>query len=190
MTSCPQPPQWKRPFADRLVAALRLDRTVFDEVEHDADAIGQAAAVVALGALAQGIGGVDAASTTELIAGIVAMVVVGFLGWLVSSGVIWLIGVQVMGGRSDYPELLRTLGFASAPRVLWLLGVLPLGPLHAALGFLVLILTTVAFVLAVRQALEVTTGRALLVCVLGMIAGFLLAVGVGTLIGLGATLAR
>jgi hypothetical protein len=179
----------RRPFADRLLAALRLDHTVFQEVERDGEAGGQAAAVVALSALAQGIGGTEPGSTIELVAGIIGMVVVGFLGWVVSTSVIWLIGVQILGGRSSYRELLRTLGFASAPKVLWLLGVLPLGKLHAVLGFSIVVLTTIAFVLAVRQALEVTTGRALLVCVLGIVASFLLAFAVGTLIGLGAGLA-
>ncbi|MEW6270358.1 MAG: YIP1 family protein [Thermodesulfobacteriota bacterium] len=190
MTSCPSPPQWKRPFPDRLVAALRLDRTVFAEVARDADAMGQAAGVVALSSLAQGIGGIQATSTTELVGGIVAMVVVGFLGWLASTGVIWLIGVGLLSGRSDYPELLRTLGFASAPKLLWLAGVLPLGPLYAVLGLVIFVLTLLALVLAVRQALEVTTGRAVLVCVLGVLTGFALAFAVGTLIGLGAGLAR
>ena len=47
-----------------------------------------------------------------------------------------------------------------------------------------LALTTVASILAVRHALDVTTGRAILVCVLGMLVSFALAVAIGTVIGL------
>ena len=57
MQACPVQPQWRRPFPDRLVAVLRLDTTVFEEVEHDHEATTQAAAVIALASLAQGLSG-------------------------------------------------------------------------------------------------------------------------------------
>ncbi|HEY8516217.1 MAG TPA: YIP1 family protein [Candidatus Binatia bacterium] len=190
MTS-PRPTEWKRPFTDRLLGALRLDQSVFAEVARDPDAMGQAAAVVALGALAQGIGGVQATSTSELILGIAAMVLSGFFGWIVSTAVIWLVGVGLLGARAEYPDLLRTLGFTNAPKLLWLLGALPLGPaLFAAIGLTIFVWTIAALVLGVRQALGVTTGRAVLVCVLGMIAGLVLALVMGAMIGLGAGLVR
>lgn len=185
MQSCPVPPQLNRPFPDRVMAALRLDGSVFEEVERDQDAIGQAAAVIALAGVAQGIGGLEATSTVSLLAGIVATTIASFLGWVVSTAVIWLIGVKIMSGNSDFPELLRTLGFASAPKVLLLLGVLPLGPARPLLGILVVILTTVAFVMAVRHALDVSTGRAVVVCLLGIAASVFLAALFGAFLGAG-----
>ena len=118
------------------------------------------------------------------------MVLLGFLGWLMSTALIWLIGVKIMGGASDYVELLRTMGFASAPKVLLLLGVLPLGPLAYLLGAGVTVLTTIAAILAVRQALEVTTGRAIVVCVVALVASFAVAAAIGTLIGIGVGIAH
>jgi predicted neutral ceramidase superfamily lipid hydrolase len=153
MQACPVQPQWKRSFPDRLVSAIRLDVTVFDEVEHDPDAIGQAFWVVVLGSI-------------------------------VGTGLIWLIGVRMMGCTSDYAELLRTVGFASAPKVLFLIGVLPLGAASYLLGLLIMILTTVASVLAVRQALDVTTGRAVMVCIVAMVASFVIAAVLGAFIGM------
>lgn len=184
MQACPVQPQWRRPFPDRLIAAIRLDATVFDEVEHDPDAIGQAFWVIVLASLAQGLGGLQAPSIPALLGGLVGITLAGLLGWVVGTGVIWLIGVRMMGGTSDYAELLRTVGFASAPKVLFLIGVLPLGPASYLLGLLVLILTTVASVLAVRQALDVTTGRAIVVCVVAMVASFVIAAVLGTFIGM------
>jgi hypothetical protein len=184
MQACSVPPQWRRPFADRLVGALRLDRTVFEEVEHDHDAMGQAASVIFLASLAQGLGGVAAPSIPALLGALVGLTVVGFLGWLVSTGVIWLIGVKLMGCSSDYAELLRTMGFASAPKILFLIGVLPIGKAGYALGFVVMILTIAAAVLAIRHALDVTTGRAILVCVLAIVASVLLAASFAALAGL------
>lgn len=187
MQPAPAPPQWKRPFPDRLLAALRLDKTVFEEVEHDPGAVGQAAGVVFLGSLAQGLGGIQAQSIPALLGALVGLVIVGFLGWLVSTGVIWLIGVKLMGCTSDYAELLRTMGFASAPKILFLIGVLPIGRLGYGLGVLVMLLTLSAAVLAIRHALDVSTGRAVLVCVLAVITSVLLAAVFATLAGLTAS---
>lgn len=190
MQACPVQPQWRRPFPDRLLAVLRLDATVFEEVEHDEEAIGQAAAVIFLASLAQGLGAVDAPSIPALIGALVGIVVAGFVGWIVSSGLIWLIGVRFMGCSSDFGELLRTIGFASAPKVLFLLGVLPLGVLSYALGLAVVALTAVTSILAVRHALDVTTGRAIVVCLVAMAVSFVLALAVATVIGVGLGLAR
>lgn len=184
MQACPVQPQWKRPFADRLVAAIRLDATVFDEVENDRDAIGQAFWVVVLASFAQGLGGIHAASIPALLGGLVGVTLAGLVGWVVGTGLIWLIGVKAMGCSSDFGELLRTMGFASAPKVLFLIGVLPLGWAEHLLGVLVLILTTVAAVLAVRQALDVTTGRAVMVCVVAAVASFIVAAVIGAVIGI------
>lgn len=184
MQACPVQPQWRRPFPDRLVAVLRLDTTVFEEVEHDQEATAQAALVIVLASLAQGLGGLVAPSIPALIGGLIGIVVAGFVGWLIATGVIWAIGVKLMGCTSDFGELLRTMGFATAPKILFLLGVLPLGRLAFVLALGVGTLNTITSVLAVRHALDVSTGRAILVCVLGLVAAFLLLVAVGTVISL------
>lgn len=164
-----------RPFSQRLLGALRLDASVYEEVEHDPSALGQAAGVIALGALAQGLGALGWGG----IGALVGAVVMAFVSWLFSTAIVWAIGVKAMGHTSDYPELLRTLGFASAPNILLALGVLPIGPLRGILFFAVGIVTLIAWVLAARQALDVTTGRAVLVCILAVGVAMLLAVILG-----------
>ena len=91
-----------------------------------------------------------------------------------AAGIIWAIGVWYLKHTSDYPELLRTLGFASAPQLLFALGLIPLGPLLGLLAFLILGLSVAAWVIAVRQALDVSTGRAVGICLLAAIANALL----------------
>jgi hypothetical protein len=184
MQACPVQPQWKRPFADRLVAAIRLDATVYDEVENDPEAIGQAFWVVVLASFAQGLGAIDAPSIPALLGGLMGVILAGIVGWVVGAALVWAIGVKLMGCTSDYGELLRTMGFASAPKILLLIGVLPLGAAEHVLGVLILILTTVAAVLAVRQALDVTTGRAVVVCVVAAVASFVVAGMIGAVIGI------
>ena len=158
----------QRTFGERILAALKLDASVYEEVEHDVDSMKQAAAVIAIAAVAQGLGAVSQAG----IGGLVSAVIGGFLGWVVSAAVIWLIGVRLMGHTSDFPELLRTLGFASVPQFLMVLGLLPLGPLRGVLALVVFVLLVISFVVAVRQALDVATGRAVLICVLAVLAQF------------------
>ncbi|MCP3987023.1 MAG: hypothetical protein GY723_21755 [bacterium] len=164
------PPAVQRNFQDRVIGALMLDATVFEEVEHDESSLGQAATVVAIAAVAGGIGALGSGGVTGLIGG----VVLAGLAWVIGAAVVWLVGVQMMGHSSDLPQLLRTLGFASAPGVLRVLGIIPLLGWIAALA--AAILSLIAWVIAVRQALDVDTGQAVLVCVLAFFAQ--LAIGV------------
>lgn len=154
-------------FGERVIGALKLDSAIYDEVEHDPEALGQAAGVIALAAVCSGIGS-SAAGGGAIVGGVIS----AFLGWILATAIVWAIGVRAMGHGSDYSELLRTLGFASAPQLFLILGVVPLlGPL---VGLVVAIWGLAAYVVAVRQALDVETGRAVLVCVLAWGAALLL----------------
>ena len=81
--------------------------------------------------------------------------------------------------RADIGELLRTIGFATAPGILRIFGLVP------GLGVPMVVISAVwmlaAMIVAVRQALDFTsTGRAVAVCGLG----WLFAVGFAVLFGL------
>ena len=172
-----------RSFGARLVGAFKLDASVYEEVEHDTSAFGQAAAVVALSALAQAAGTFGETGS----GGALASLAGGLVGWFLGTGLVWLIGVAIMNHTSDYGELLRTLGFATAPGMFAVLGVLPLGPAEALLGLAIFALSTIAAVIAVRQALDVGTGRAIVVCVLANLVPVALAMALGLLlVGTGA----
>ncbi len=166
-----------RSFTERIIGAMKLDASVYDEVEHDENALSQAVAVVALGAVAAGIG-----TAGEGSGGMVAGVVGSVVGWLVSAAFVWFIGVKWMEHTSDYPELLRTLGFASAPQLALVLAVIPLlGPLVA---LVVVFWGLAAYVVAVREALDVTTERALVVCILAFGAKVLTVLVLGAALGI------
>ena len=145
-------------FLERLMGALRLDAAIYAEVEHDPNATAQAAGVVILTAVAAGFGAPQGG-----LGAIPGSVLGSLLGWLVSTWLIWVIGVVWMKHASDYPELLRTLGFASAPQIFMVFG------LVADAEWIVLIAalwSLAAYVIAVREALDVTTGRAIAVCLI------------------------
>jgi hypothetical protein len=160
----------------RMMRAMRLESALYEEVEADTNATSQALLVVVIASVASGIGGVGHGGVVGLVAG----VVMALLGWAVWAGLTYVIGTRLLPGpntKSDMGELLRTTGFAASPGIVRVLGVIPLlgVPVNLVAGIWML----AAFVVAVRQALDYeSTGRAVLVCVIGWLVymGFILAV--------------
>lgn len=165
-----------RSFAARFLGAMRLDASIFEEVEHDPGALGQAAAVVAIAGLARGIQVLPEQGWVAAGASLVA----SFAMWFAVTAAVTAIGVRIFHGTSNFAELLRTLGFAAAPLVILAVGALPLGDFGTALSALIHAAAVGALVLAVRQALDTNTTRALIVCVgavgLGLALLFLLGI--------------
>jgi hypothetical protein len=149
-------------MADRMIGAARLDVATYEEVESDYSATGQAALVVAIVALASAIGGAGAGGV-----GILGGIFSAIVGWLVWAGIAYLIGDKLFGGTASWGELLRTLGFAQAPGVLLILAIIPV--LGWVVQFVVGIWLLVAGVIAIRQALDFSTGRAILTAIVGWI---------------------
>lgn len=164
-----------RSFGQRFLAALRLESALYEEVEHDGGALGQATLVVALGGLASGVMAASVLGAPGLLSGIVS----SFLAWLVWTAIVWGIGVKLFDHTSNFEELLRTLGFVAAPQVLYVIALVPVQVVRWIVGLVVLAMTVLAFVRAVRQALDVDTGRALFVSFLSVVAyvAILLVVG-------------
>ena len=71
----------------------------------------------------------------------------------------------VLGGTATWGELLRTIGFAQTPGVLQVLGIIPV--LGGLIRFAVAIWVLIAGIIAIRQALDVGTGKAILTAALG-----------------------
>jgi hypothetical protein len=155
-------------FTERAIGAAKLDPAIYEEVEHDPAAMGQAVAIVLIASVAAGIGTAGQDGSAGLVTGAVA----SLLGWGVWAAVTWLVGTRLLPGpttEADIGQLLRTIGFSAAPGAFAALGFLPvvggLIALAAALWQLA------AMVVAVRQALDYqSTGRAIAVCAIGFLA--------------------
>ncbi len=149
-----------RSLTDRMMGAATLDLSVYEEVEHDETATGQAAAVVVIVAACQAVGALGLGPLR-----IVGVGVTQLVGWVVWAGVTYFIGTRLFRGTATWGELLRTLGFAQAPGVLALLAIVPL------LGWLILpvvaVWMLVAGVVGIRQALDFSTGKAVFTALLG-----------------------
>lgn len=171
----------KRSFVQRMIGAARLDIATFEEVEHDLDATLQAAGVVTIVALCAAVGG-----TSQGEGGIIGRPLASLLGWLVWSGVTYLIGTRLFRGEATWGEMLRTIGFAHAPGVLMVLGGIPL--LGGLVGLAVAIWMLVAGIVAIRQGLDVSTGQALVTAFLGWLAGMAAAIVLAIVIGVPAAI--
>ncbi len=153
-------------FGNRILRAAKLDASLYEEVESDKTALGQATMVVMLSSVAAGIGG----AVGHLgIGGFVAGAIVSLLAWYVWAYLTYLIGTRILpepATEADLGQLLRTTGFSSAPGLIQVLGIIP-G--FSGIVFLAAwIWMLVAMVIAVRQALDYSsTFRAIGVCVIG-----------------------
>jgi hypothetical protein len=157
----------KRTFVQRLVGASMLNAATYEELEADPRATTQALVVVLLSSVSAGLGarglGAHGFSTIGFFA------VLALMAWVAWSVVIYQVGVRLLPAadtRADVGELLRTIGFATAPGILRVFGVVP------GLTTPVLVITALwmlaAMIVAVRQALDyASTRRAVMVCILG-----------------------
>ena len=153
---------------DRILRAAKLEPELYEEVEADAGATSQAALVVVASALAAGIGNV----VTAGVPGLIVFTLFALAGWYVWAFLTYIIGTRLLPEyqtEADYGQLLRTLGFAAAPGMIRILGIIPgIGPLFFPLAGIWMLIATV---IAVRQALDYkSTLRAIAVCIIGWIA--------------------
>ncbi len=168
-------------FLQRLIGAAALDTAIYEEVEADRGATGQALAVVLLSSVAAGIGarGLGGGS----LANIVFISIVALLAWAAWALVTFEVGTRLLPEpqtRADPGELLRTIGFAATPGLLRVFGVMPAVavPVFAVSAVWMLI----AMIVGVRQALDYTsTVRAVAVCVLGWLLAIAFALVIGVL---------
>jgi len=166
-----RPPSADQTLIGRMIRAARLDLRLYAEVEADETTIGQAASVVLLAALAGGI-----SSPGAPFAILFAVLLAALVGWVLFAYVIYLIGAKLLpepGTKADFGALLRAMGFANAPGVVKLLGIVP--ELRNLVFFVAMVWVLVATVTAVRHALSYKSSwRAIGVCAIPLLASQLL----------------
>jgi hypothetical protein len=153
-------------FVDRVIGAIRLEPATYEEVEHDTDATWQAALVVAVAAIFSGVGS-SGGQTRGLIGGVLAAVVF----WAIFAMFAYLVGAYLLKGpqtSATFGEVLRALGFSYAPSLFAILGLVP--GIGFLLTFIAAVWSLIASVIALRQSLEVSTGRAVAVVVVAFLA--------------------
>jgi hypothetical protein len=154
-------------FSNRIIRAAKLDVSLYEEVEADKSALGQAMGVVILSSIAAGIGSTSKAG----LPGMLIVVVVALIGWYIWAYLTYFIGTKLLPEpqtKADHGELLRTIGFSSSPGLIRVLGIIP--GLQNMVFSIAAVWMLVAMVIAVRQALDYTsTLRAIGVCAIGWV---------------------
>jgi hypothetical protein len=94
----------------------------------------------------------------------------------------YFVGTRFFGGTATYGELLRTLGFAYSPGVLLILRFVPI--LGGLITLIVLIWRILTGFIAVREALDVDSGKAVATVVLGVIGYLIVFAIIGLILGI------
>ena len=173
---------------NRVTRAAMLDVGLYEEVEADTSLNQEALIVVILVSILSGIGGflqgVFKGDIGAALLALVVGVVLGVVSYYIWAYVTYFVGTNLFGGTADAGELLRVLGYASGPRVLGVLGFIPcVGGLAGLVGA---IWALVAGVIAVREALDFDTTKAVLTVIIGWVIVFAISLVVGLVFGVGA----
>ncbi len=140
----------KSNFFNRIYRAIKIDPDLYEEVEHDKSATMQAAAVVVLSSLAAGVGAIHLGVSNFILGPILSLA-----SWYFWALIIYLVGTKLFPDKdtkSDHGELLRTIGFSSAPGLIRVFGFTPELMTVTFIGSSFWMLA--CMVVAVKQALE------------------------------------
>ena len=153
-------------FINRIIRACKLDISLYEEVEADETATLQAASVVVLSSIAAGVGAISLGASNFLMAPLLSLV-----SWYIWAYLIYFIGAKLFpepNTKADHGQLLRTIGFSSAPGLIRVFAFTP--SLMNITFILAGMWMMVAMIIAVRQALDYqSTWRAVGVVVIGFL---------------------
>lgn len=161
-------------LVSRMWRATRLQPSLYEEVEADKTATNQAAAAVVIVSIATGLGAglgaITSGGTFTAMWNLFIGAAASLVAWLVFALFVYLVGVNIFKGKetkSDWGEVLRTMGFANSPRFFKILAFLPV--VGTAIYLIAATWSLVATIIAIRAALDFSTLRAILTAISGVI---------------------
>ncbi|HEU0113401.1 MAG TPA: YIP1 family protein [Thermomicrobiales bacterium] len=169
----------KQTFGERLTGVIRLESWVFRDIARDPHAMWQALLVVALAALANGLGHIGGG-----FGGFIGGIVAALVGWGVFCVAAWLIGQRLAPWSAPPPSrLVRLVGFAQAPKLIAALGFLPL--VGWFFGAAAALLALIVAIVALRIAFEIDFIRAIAIGVAAIVVSEIVLFVLQTIFGLG-----
>jgi hypothetical protein len=149
-------------MTDRMLGALRLQTATYEEIEADPKGTGEAAFIIVATSLVSGaVNGVLTGASSGFFGAIGS-----FLGWAFYAWIAYIVGVKLFPGKdtkSSWGEIARTLGYANTPRFLIIFELVP--GLAAVTRTVVGLWVLVATIVALRSALDISTGRAIWIAI-------------------------
>ena len=155
-------------FGLRMLRAAMLHADTYEEIEADRRSIRQATVVVLAACVAIGSARYLQSSgagipMNSLVLQVTLSVLEPLVLWVGGSAFCFMVGATFFRGpetETDFAEVLRTTGFAFTPALLRILAIVPPPTLGLGIDLIARAWVFVAFVVAVRQALDFTTARA------------------------------
>ena len=151
-------------FQNRVIGALTLQPSTYEEVENDATATSQAAIIVVAGAVLGALGSL----LYGFGLGLIMAPLFALIGWAIGSFVVMFVGTKLLPGKNtsaDLGQMLRVVGFAQSPGLFNFLTIIPI--LGWLISFVIMIWGLVAMIVGVKAALDYDdTMKAVIVCVI------------------------
>jgi hypothetical protein len=147
-------------MVDRIKRAAMLDKTLYQEVETDTSLNQEALTIVIIasvaGTIGAFIGGLIGGSLGRALLSALINAIMGIANYYIWAYVTYFVGTRFFQGDADPGQMLRTLGYAYAPRLLSLLSFIPcVGPLTG--------------IIAIREALDFDTTKAVITAIIGWV---------------------
>ena len=170
-----------------MISAAKLDVNFFNAVEHDESKNQEALTVVIIAAVASalgnGIGGIFANGFVGGIIGAIFGLLMVIAGYYIWSYLTFYIGTKFFGGEADVGEVLRTFGYSYSPQVLGILAFIPC--IGWGIALVAGIWSLVAGVVAIREAMDFDTGKAILTAAIAWVIMTVLFMIIGMVVGIG-----
>jgi hypothetical protein len=169
---------------ERIIRVFKLDASVFREIAEDKGTMMQAAIIVVLVHLISGLGagiGTAIAKSGSAVGTFFLTWISGvLLSWILWAVLTYFVGTMLFQGKTDIPEMLRVLGYANAPALLGVFAIIPcLGWIAALVGG---ILALIAGFLAVREAMDFDTTKAIITVVIAWVISFAVSFAVSAIL--------
>jgi hypothetical protein len=167
-----------------MIRAIRLDKTFFEEVEHDTsynqDALGVVILVSLIGAIGNFLGSlITGRGFFAAIGGLIAGIVMAVLGYFLWVFVAHWVGTSFFKGSGERGEVQRAFGFAYSPQILNILSFIP------CVGWLISLVAWVwsvaAGFVAIRQSLDQDDTNALLTVIVSAVVVFIVLAVLGAI---------
>ncbi len=171
---------------DRIMRVIKLDFPVFKEIESDSKATTEAAIIVVITTLLSAFG--SAVGSGRFFSAFISEVFSGIVGWVAWAVVAYFVAKSLFSGKGTLEGMLRVLGYANAPRLLGILGIIPcVGWIGTLAGG---ILALIMGFMAIREGMDLDAGQAIIVIVVGAIAWIVVSIVFGLIFGTLAGLTR
>lgn len=152
----------QRDIISRMKRAMKLENSLYEEVEHDPIATTQGLYIIGAVSAAQAVGrALERIITGRPLGDILVTGTLGFLetaiGLAIWSYILYFIGTKLFKGTATPQEVWRTTGFARSPGIFFII---------PFIGFLVNIWILIAYVKAGKQALDLSTTKTILAAII------------------------